>query len=115
VDDRELAELLAFGPRSRDYVVEVASDGSEALSLLDERRFDAMVPDWYMPVMGGEEFLKEHQLRCASIPPTPIVVITASPDAEQRAQQVGAVAVVPKPFNLDELVGVLVPVLGDAQ
>src|SRR5690242_2379461 len=108
-DDRELAALLAFGLRLRTYAVELAANGAEALALLarpGEPSFDAIILDWNMPVMGGEEFLKRHQLRSASCPPTPIIVITARPDAEQKARQRGAVAVVTKPFNIHELLRV---------
>jgi CheY-like chemotaxis protein len=114
-DDRELAKLLAFGLRLRGYAVQVAANGREALTILEERSFDAIVLDWNMPVMDGEQFLEQHRLRTASLSPPPVVVITARPDAEQKARQLGAVAVVAKPFSLNELVRVLVPVLGDSQ
>jgi CheY-like chemotaxis protein len=114
-DDRDLAKLLACGLRLHGYAVQVAANGREALTILEQRSFDAIVFDWNMPVMGGEQFLEQHQLRTASASPTPIVVITARRDAEQRARELGAVAVVTKPFNLNELVRVLIPALGDPQ
>ena len=111
-DDRDLAKLLALGLRLHGYAVQVAANGREALTILEERSFDAILLDWNMPVMDGERFLEQHQLRTASGSLTPIVVITARPDAEQKARQLGAVAVVGKPFNFNELLRVLVPLLG---
>jgi CheY-like chemotaxis protein len=112
-DDRDLARLLAYGLRSRGYLAEVAENGKEALSLLEKQRFDALVVDWNMPVMGGEQFLRERRLR-ASAPTVPIVVITGEPAAEQQARQLGAAAVLAKPFRLDDIVHLLARVLGDA-
>jgi DNA-binding response OmpR family regulator len=114
-DDRDLANLLAFSLRLQGYAVQVAANGREALTILEERSFDAILLDWNMPVMDGERFLEQHQLRTASASVTPIVVITARPDAEEKARQLGAVAVVAKPFNFNELLRVLVPLLGDPQ
>jgi CheY-like chemotaxis protein len=114
-DDLDLAKLLAFGLRLRGYAAQIAANGREALTLLEERSFDAIVLDWNMPVMGGEEFLEQYQRRTLSTPPTPIIVITARTDAELRARQLGALDVLAKPFKLHELVRVLVSVLGDSQ
>jgi CheY-like chemotaxis protein len=111
-DDRDLAKLLAFGLRLHGYAAHDAANGKEALIILEERSFDAIVLDWNMPIMGGEQFLEQHQLRPASATRTPIIVITAHRAAEQRARQLGAAAVVTKPFNVKELVQVLIPVLG---
>ena len=114
-DDRDLAKLFAFGLRLRGYEVQVAANGREALALLEVRSFDAIVLDWNMPVMGGDEFLEQHQRRTPSTPSAPIIVITAQADIEHRARQLGAVAVLAKPFNLNELVRVLARLLGDSQ
>src|ERR1043166_2060542 len=90
-DDRDLAKLLAFGLRLHGYAVQVAANGREALSILEERSVDTIVLDWNMPVMSGEQFLKQHQRGTASGSPTPVVVMTARQDAEQKAWQLGAV------------------------
>jgi DNA-binding response OmpR family regulator len=114
-DDLELARLLAFALRLRGYMVRVAANGMEALSLIGQWSFDAIVLDWNMPIMNGEDFLKERQLRTPSILLGPIVVITARPDADPKARQLGAAAVVEKPFNLAELLEVLKCLAGDPQ
>src|SRR5689334_17759771 len=113
-DDRDLAKLLAIGLRLRGYLVEVAENGRDALALLNERRFDVIVLDWNMPIMGGEGFLEEHHRRKSSVLSPPVVVITARYDAERKARELGAVAAVAKPFNINELVRVLASVLDDA-
>jgi DNA-binding response OmpR family regulator len=114
-DDRELANLLAFGLRLHGYAVQVAANGREALTILEERSFDAILLDWNMPVMDGERFLEQLQLRAASAWLNPIIVMTARPDLEQKARQLGAAIVLAKPFNFKELLQVLIPLLDDAR
>jgi CheY-like chemotaxis protein len=54
-----------------------------------------------MPVMDGWTFAELDRQQPAAH--APIVVITAAHDAADRAQRIGAAAVIPKPFELDEL------------
>ena len=54
-----------------------------------------------MPVMDGWAFAREARARGYQ---TPIVVMTAAHDAPAWAAEVQADGVVPKPFNLDDLV-----------
>ena len=114
-DDRELANLLAFGLRLHGYAVQVAANGREALTILEERSFDAILLDWNMPVMDGDRFLEQLQLRAASAWLSPIIVMTAQPDLAQKARQLGAAIVLAKPFNFKELLQVLILLLDDAQ
>jgi CheY-like chemotaxis protein len=114
-DDRELAQLLAFGLRLRGYLVEVANNGREALAVLDAHTFDAIVVDWNMPVMGGPVFLEEYSRRTSAASVTPIVVMTAERGADARASRLGATAVLAKPFQLDDLEQILVRLLGTAE
>jgi HD-like signal output (HDOD) protein len=62
VDDEQL--LLkslqnAFRRRSRDYDVEVAPGGAEALALMQGKTFDVVLSDMRMPKMDGAAFLSE--------------------------------------------------------
>jgi two-component system NtrC family sensor kinase len=57
VDDHPgLRNAICAFLRRRGCVVETAADGREALERLDHARFDAVVSDLEMPVMGGETF-----------------------------------------------------------
>ena len=114
-DDRELAHLVAFGLRLHGYAAQVVANGREALSMLEEHTFDAILLDWTMPIMGGEQFLEQHRSRTASASPVPILVITAWPDAARRARQLRAAGVLAKPFNVNELMQVLLPLLEPQQ
>lgn len=100
VDDSELmrrriCDALAQQPDLD--VVAVASDGVEALELLDECRPDVITLDLLMPRLGGLETLDEVLRRR----PTPVIVFSS---LTQRAAQAtwdaldrGAIDYVPKP------------------
>jgi len=77
-----------------------AGDGAAALRAVRESRPDLVVTDMMMPVMGGNEFLR--QLRgepaTAGIP-----IVAASSDTHLA---VGADAVVSKPYKWEHLIEV---------
>ena len=89
------------------YQVLEASDGKEALALLDSQAVDLIVTDLWMPNLDGVELLK--RLRAAN---ANIRVIAISGGGMRKpidvsaalAQTWGADAVLYKPFDNDDLV-----------
>jgi CheY-like chemotaxis protein len=107
-----VVEILA----DEGYVPEQARNGREALDLLDLRdregrsRPDLILLDMRMPVMDGWGFAEAYRARPG--PHAPIVVITAAHDAAARAAQVRADGVLPKPFDIDQLLDIVADHLG---
>jgi two-component system chemotaxis response regulator CheY len=67
-----------------------------------------IVLDMRMPVMNGWEFARRYRARPG--PHAPIICVTAAPDAAAvaaRGAQIGAVASLSKPFDLEELLAVV--------
>ena len=58
-----------------------------------------------MPVVDGWTFAREYRARV--IPPAPIVAVTAARDAATWGAEVGAVAFLAKPFELEELLALV--------
>lgn len=110
-DDPVILSLVADTLAEEGYATATASHGAAALELLAVRRQtaapapDLILLDMRMPVMDGWAFAEAYR----QIPTrhAPIVVITAAHDAADRAAQIGAHAVLSKPFDLDELVAVV--------
>jgi CheY-like chemotaxis protein len=98
-----VAEILA----DEGYLPEQAQNGREALDILDRRARDGrpqpdlILLDMRMPIMDGWAFAEAYRARPG--PHAPIVVTTAAHDAAARAAQVRADGVLPKPFDLDQL------------
>ena len=108
VDDSEDARLLFAEVLGRDFSCETASDGEEALRLLREGDFDALVLDLAMPVMDGWAVLEA--LRAdPDLAALPTVVLTGDfhEETELRARSLGAVAYVAKPVFNNDLVHVV--------
>ena len=84
------------------YEVQEATNGYEALAVLDEWRADLVVLDLMMPCCDGWTFRAE-QLARHDLATIPVVVMTAVYDSRQEADKLQATAVIPKPFDLDQL------------
>lgn len=57
-DEQEIRDMLSRRYRFKDYRVLVASDGNEALALLDDQKVDVIISDIMMPNMDGIELLR---------------------------------------------------------
>ncbi len=107
VDDSPMNVLAARGILSRwGAVIDVATNGQEALERFDPARHRVVLMDLHMPVMDGYEATRHLRQRGETLP---IIALTASlaREVEREARATGLNDVVVKPFNPDELLGVL--------
>jgi two-component system, sensor histidine kinase and response regulator len=82
------------------HKVTIASDGGEALAILERQSFDAAIIDLTMPVADGLTVIKT--MRSAGLNATiPVIVITGHDDASavERAYEAGATSFLTKPLN----------------
>ncbi len=105
-DNRDFAENLAEILRDRGDDVVIAEGGPEAVACARERRFDAVLTDMRMPLMGGAEVV--HEVR-RSDPGVPAMVVTAhvGDDALEAARREGLLAVLSKPIDVPRLLELL--------
>jgi len=101
-DDPRVGDLLERGLTEAAFVVEVVSRGDEALQLGLVQPYDVIVLDLMLPGRSGLEVLRA--LRAAGRP-TPILVLTARDEIEDRvrALDAGADDYLCKPFAFAEL------------
>lgn len=102
-DDPDIRELLCAVLEDDGWETRPAADGKAALGVLEGWTPDLVLLDLMMPVMDGWTFALRMRERSA----VPIVVLSAANDIQTQARKVGAVAVVPKPFDLDTLLPTL--------
>jgi DNA-binding response OmpR family regulator len=102
-DDRALRDVLQRGLREAGYVVDVASDGEQALANLTSIEYEVAVLDWRMPKLTGLEVIEG--TRKAEVF-TPILMLTARDTPSDRVEglNAGADDYLVKPFEFAELV-----------
>ncbi len=101
-DEREILLTLREFLEMEGYRVLIAENGFDALKILNQGEIPNLILlDMKMPIMNGWAFALEFLNRHDHI--SPIVVITAAGDAEQRARDIGAIGWVEKPFDLNQL------------
>jgi CheY-like chemotaxis protein len=101
-DDAGLQETLAAILEDAGYRVLLAGDGYQALETLAEQRPALILLDIGLPRMDGFAFAAELGARGLH-PGIPLPVLTADGNAAAKAQRVGAVGYLAKPFALDAL------------
>ncbi|MEB3295783.1 MAG: response regulator [Synechococcales bacterium] len=101
-DEARLAAFIEKGLRKSGFDVLVATDGEEAIGVLNQTRVDLMLLDIGLPVKDGWTVLRETRSQHARIS---IIIVTALSDERdrQRALQQGANDYLTKPFRFSDL------------
>lgn len=107
-DDDEMRRLLASVLRNDGYTVVEAADGQEMLDALTAAQtgggdpINLVVADVRMPRLTGLEVLEQI---CGAHVTAPVILITAfgDPVTHEKAYELGAAAVLDKPFEFDDL------------
>jgi CheY-like chemotaxis protein len=103
VDDAKDAQwLLSRALSFMGYDVGVAGNGLEAMTLFLTSSYDLLITDLQMPLMNGLELSR---LVKEQYPKTPVILVTGFCDDKlfEKANMNCFDAVIPKPFNLDEI------------
>ncbi len=111
-DDADLMDALSDTLTLAGYGVATATDGADALRVLDENSFDLIVSDIQMPKMDGHTFLKKVK---ADHPDLPIMLMTAYGSIQQAvdAMRDGAVDYMVKPFEAEVLLNMVSRYIGN--
>lgn len=101
------ADMLAFVERqfkASGYTVLTATNGAEALAVLDEQYVNLVVSDVVMPQMSGFELCKtiKSNLNYSHIP---VILLTAKTNIQSKIEglELGADAYIEKPFSVEYL------------
>jgi CheY-like chemotaxis protein len=105
-DDPVIREVLRDALRDEGLDVREATNGGEALDLLEQWRADVILLDLMMPVMDGWAF-REAQSRRPDLRDIPVVVISAKHHVQGAQADLRAAVILPKPFDIDHLLAII--------
>ena len=104
-DDTSIRSFVEMALDGEGYAVATATNGAQALAVTGQLQPDLILLDMRMPIMDGWTFARAYRDKPG--PHAPIVVITAATDAGERAREIQADGYLGKPFDLDELLGLV--------
>ena len=101
-DDKNLRKLINITLTKEKYTVYEATNGEEALDVIDKNYIDLIISDVMMPKMDGFELIKELRSSKYKIP---ILLITAKNSIEDKKEGflLGADDYMVKPIDIEEL------------
>jgi len=103
IDDEEnMRHMLSSMLKKSGYRVSTASNGSEALDMVDQTLYDFILCDLKMPDMSGMEFFEAARDKLWA---STVIMMSAygSIDTAVEAMKKGAYDFISKPFKLDEV------------
>lgn len=111
-DEPRIASFLAKGLQKRGHETAIATNGEEALQMVQQDSFDLLLLDLGLPIKDGWTVLQElHQIQ--EYPPD-VIIITARSDESDRLKslRLGVKDYIIKPFRLNDLLDRIQAVLG---
>lgn len=103
-DDLPLRGMLAAALRQHGFQVLLAGDGREGQRAMTIHNPDVVLLDLAMPDVNGWDFLQRLQ-ETGQLGKVPIIVVSAHLRSDPQAiLQMGVRAILPKPFNMQELI-----------
>jgi CheY-like chemotaxis protein len=104
-DNDDVREMMAVALQLSGHTVWPASNGRDALGLLESRALPCLILlDLMMPIMNGWE-LRAALAQDPRLMGIPVVVVSAV--TAEIAQRLGATEYVPKPVDIDHLLNVV--------
>ena len=104
IDDNEATRTLITAVLHRDFAIDVAGDGNEAIEKLRTNHYSVIILDLRMPEVDGFsvlEFLQQHDARRLRS----VLVVTAALTAPElaRTKAFDICGIIRKPFDVDAL------------
>jgi two-component system chemotaxis response regulator CheY len=113
VDDAlTMRKMVVFTLRGAGFEMIEAANGVEGLQKLATSQVDLIITDVNMPLMDGITFTREAR-KALRGRPVPILILTTESELEKKnqARAAGATGWIVKPFQQEQLLGVVAKVL----
>jgi len=112
-DDPDIVESVRFPLEKKGYVVSIARDGNQGLTMAEKESPDLVILDMMMPKRSG--FLVLEKLRRTHSTPIRVIMITANEGSRHKAyaEMLGVDDYIRKPFAIDRLMSSVDQLLAD--
>jgi two-component system OmpR family response regulator len=110
-DDPSIREMLSTLLTRERFEVVTASNGTEAISRLDDS-YEVIILDLMMPNTNGYDVLNHLRERNPALIER-VIVVTARAEVRRKALTLPVAQTLIKPFDLDEFMGAVRRVAGD--
>ena len=112
-DDPDIVESVRFPLEKKGYVVSIARDGNQGLTMAEKESPDLVILDMVMPKRSG--FLVLEKLRRTHSTPIRVIMITANEGSRHKAyaEMLGVDDYIRKPFAIDRLISSVDQLLAD--
>ena len=102
-DEKKIALLIQRGLRECGFVVDMVHHGDQALEIILDNHFDAVVLDVMLPGRDGLSILRTLRERSN---PVPVLILTARGEISEKVEglDLGADDYLAKPFSIEELI-----------
>ena len=103
-DEDTIGEVVCDALALEGYQVRRARNGRDALEVLREWLPQLILLDLMMPVMDGWAFRAAQRRLTGGAADVPVVVLSGAREVRARADELGAVEAMSKPFDLGQVV-----------
>jgi two-component system chemotaxis response regulator CheY len=112
-DSSSVRQMVGFTLRNAGYEVGEAVDGRDGVVKAAAEKFDLIITDLNMPNMDGIEMIGALR-KLPGYSFTPILMLTteSQPEKKDAGRKAGATGWIVKPFNAEQLVGVVRKLVG---
>ena len=103
-DSKTQLDMVSYYLEDLNTIVLTAQSGEEGIEIAKKRKPDIILLDINMPKMDGYETCARLKAD-ADLAPIPVILVSATADLRvvDRAEQVGAAVVLPKPVPFEQL------------
>lgn len=102
-DDHGILEVLEMMLEIEGFTVFTESNSTNLLNEIKRNTPDLLLMDLWMPVLSGDQILK--MIRTTEdYKNLPVIILSASVDGKEIANNAGADDFIPKPFNMDDII-----------
>src|SRR4051812_22509824 len=101
-DEKDMADVLSDELTREHHQVDHAPSGTDAMNLLDLRKYELIILDWMVPGISGIDVCKQYRSRGGQ---AHVLMLTAKTTVDEKALalDIGADDYLCKPFHLKEL------------